>query len=390
MTGLASSFLTAFCIYPYLKMPVESKRRFLFRIKTPSLPRPARLAITAGLALAALIILAFNASQLKVKNDISALYTMSASLLESEKRTAQVLNHGSSGWYFIIAGSSPAETLENEERLTARLEKEVALGNLGAFMATSVFVPSIKTQKKTYEAMKALIPLVPSQFEYLGFPIEYAESFYKEFDTTLYCLPEDAPSFAGVSNLWIGNQGGKCYSCVLPLHPAADESVFRAIAKDFYFAHFVNKGKDIGSDLDVLTKTMLVFFLAACVVISILIFCAYPRRESIKICAAPLFLALVPMAVLALNKTPPQFFSVAALILVLGLGMDYVFYMTGKKSPDARLALLAVTASFLTTLLSFGALALSSFIPAHIFGLTVSAGLSGAFIFAMLVQGKET
>jgi predicted exporter len=280
--------------------------------------------------------------------------------------------------------------LENEERLCARLEEEVALGNLGSFMATSVFIPSLKTQQKTYETMKALLPLVPSQFEYLGFPNEYAKSFYKEFDTAAkYCFPENAPSFAGISNLWIGSQGGKCYSCVLPLHPAADESVFRGIAKDFDFAHFVNKSKDIGRDLDVLTKTMLVFFLAACLVISILIFCAYPRRESLKICAAPLFLALVPMAVLALNKTPPQFFSVAALILVLGLGMDYVFYMTGKKNPDARLALLAVTASFLTTLLSFGALALSSFIPAHIFGLTVSAGLSGAFIFAMLVQGRE-
>jgi predicted exporter len=309
--------------------------------------------------------------------------------MESEKRAAQALNYGSSGWYFIISGSSPEETLENEERLTARLEEEVALGNLGAFMATSVFVPSLKTQQKTYETMKALFPLVPSQFEYLGFPAEYAESFYKEFDTTLYCYPEDAPSFAGVSNLWIGNQGGKCYSCVLPLHPAADESVFRGIAKDFDFAHFVNKGKDIGRDLDVLTKTMLVFFLAACLVISILIFCAYHRRESLKICAAPLFLALVPMAVLAVIKTPPQFFSVAALILVLGLGMDYVFYMTGKKSEDAPLAFLAVTASFLTTLLSFGALALSSFVPAHIFGLTVSAGLSGAFIFAMLVQDRE-
>jgi predicted exporter len=389
MTGLVSSFLTVFCIFPFLKMPEERNRHFSFRIKNLSLPRPVRTALTAGLGLAVLFLLFFNASEVKIKNDLSSLYTMSASLLESEKRAAQVLNYGSSGWYFIVSGSNPEETLENEERLAARLEEEVARGNLGSFLAASRFVPSVKTQQRTYEAMKALLPLVPSQFENLGFPPEYAESFYTEFDSNaMRCFPEDAPSFAGVSNLWIGNIGGNCYSCVMPLHPAADESVFRSIADDFDSAYFVNKSKDIGRDLDTLTKTMLVFFLAACVVISILIFCAYPRRDSLKICAAPLFLALVPTAVLALVKIPIGFFSAAAFILVLGLGMDYVFYMTGKKSEDG-LAFLAVTASFLTTLLSFGALALSSFVPVHIFGLTVSAGLSGAFIFAMLLQGRE-
>jgi len=398
MAGLLSSFLTCFCVYPRLKIPEENKRRFqlfgskvFLRLKNISLPRLIRPALAVILSLSAVTLLIINFSSIKIENNLSSLYTMSASLLESEKRAAQVLDYGSTGWYFIITGSNPEETLENEERLTARLEEEITRGNLGSFLGTSVFVPSIKKQKETYNAMNALLPLAPAQFEYLGFPPEYAHDFENEFASAArYCLPEDAPSLAGISKLWIGGHGENCYSCVLPLKPT-DEAVFRAIAEEFDTVYFVNKAKDIGRDLDTLTRTMLLFFLAAYLVISVVVCLTYPRRDSVKICAIPLFLVLAALAALAVNKIPLGFFSVAALVLVFGLGLDYIFYMIGKKhSEEIRLTSLAVVLSFLTTLLSFGALVLSSFTPTHIFGLTVSAGLGAAFIFAMLLQARES
>jgi len=121
------------------------------------------------------------------------------------------------------------------------------------------------------------------------------------------------------------------------------------------------------------------------------VFVVYPRRDSLKICAIPLLIVLSALTVLTLSKIPLGFFSVAALVLVFGLGLDYIFYMTGKKHGEEKpLTSLAVVLSFLTTLLSFGALVLSSFTPTHIFGLTVSAGLGAAFIFAMLLQSRES
>jgi len=405
MAGLLSSFLTCFCVYPRLKIPEENKRRFqlfesklFLRLNSLSLSRTLRYALAAALLLIALMFLVLNSSSIKIENNLSSLYAMSASLLESEKRAAQVLDYGSSGWYFIVTGSNPEETLENEEALVARLEEEITRGNLGSYLGTSVFVPSIKKQKETYNAMKALLPLVPAQFEYLGFPQSYAKNFENEFATVQYCLPTDAnvPSIAGISKLWIGEKNGNYYSCVLPLKPTdgaslSDAAIFRAIAEELDTVFFVNKAKDIGRDLDTLTRTMLLFFLAAYLVISVVVFVIYPRRDSVKICAIPLLLVLSALAILALNKIPLGFFSVAALVLVFGLGLDYIFYMIGKKhSEEIRLISLAVVLSFLTTLLSFGALVLSNFAPTHIFGLTVSAGLGAAFIFAMLLQSRES
>jgi len=398
MAGLLSSFLTCFCVYPRLKIPEDNKRRFEFfeskifhRIKNLSMPRAVRPVLTAVLIIVVLTLFILNLSGIKIDNNLSSLYTMSDKLFESEKRAALVLNYGSNGWYFIVEGANTEETLINEEKLISRLEAEVLKGNITSFLGTSVFVPSIKRQKETYNAMKALLPLAEDQFENLGFPRSYAQSYKKEFESSeRYCYPQEVPDISGISKLWIGENNGNCYSCVFPVNPL-DEDAFSSIAAEIDHVYFINKAKDIGHDMDALTQTMLLFFIVAYIVVSALVCVIYPRPDSIKICAVPLLLILSALTIQALNKITLSFFSSAALILVLGLGLDYIFYMTGKKHEEGKhLTSLAVVVSFLTTLLSFGVLVLSSFMPTHIFGLTVSAGLIAAFIFAMLLQTRES
>ena len=396
MAGLLSSFLTSFCVYPRLKPPKGEKRQLrlfsegiFLKAKNIALPRRTGTALYMGSVVAVAVLLVANISSVKIDNNISSLYTMSPALLESEKRAAQVLDYGSPGWYFIVTGSSQEETLQHEENLAARLEEEQKRGSMGSFLATSIFVPSIKTQKRTYDAMKNLLPIAAAQFEYLGFPAQYAQAFESELAAVQrYCLPEDAPSLAGISNLWIGQKGDSCYSCVMPLKPT-DEAIFRSIAEEFEYVHFINKSKDIGRDLDTLTKTILFFFIAAYLVMAAITCFVYPWKDAIKICAVPVFLVLAAIAVLAANKIPPGFFSAAAIVLVFGLGLDYIFFMTDTRAEKNKLTLLGVVLSFLTTLLSFGALAFSSFMPVHIFGLTVSAGLGAAFISAILLQSRD-
>jgi len=391
MMGLLSSFLTSFCLYPLLKITDKRERKIYFfsKIKKISLTPAMRIIVLSVFTAFCLVFLFFKFPFIKIKNDITSLYTMSPALLESEKRAALVLDRGSAPWYFIVSGAGVEETLENEEKLALRLEEEVSRGNLGSFLGTTLFVPSIKRQSETYEAMSALLPLATTQYEYLGFPPEYGAAFNAEYAAgQKYCGVDSSPVAENISNLWIGNIDGIYYSCVLPLRPI-DEAVFRAIAEELGFVHFINKVGDISRDLDTLTKTMVVFFFAACLVIAVLVFFVYPWRDSLKICSIPVFIILAALTVLTINKVNPAFFPVAAFIPVFGLGLDYIFYMTGKKPAETgRLTFVAVILSFLTTLLSFGALAASSFVPVHEFGLTVSAGLMAAFISAMLLAWR--
>jgi len=350
--------------------------------------RIAKPVVFAALLVTATALLVSNSSVIKIENNLASLYTMSDFMLESEIRASKVLDYGSQFWYFIVSGSSPEETLVHEENLTQRLREEIGRGNLGSFLGTTVFVPSAQTQKNTYEAMKALLPLAQDQFDYLGFPPEFTGAFYEEFKAgERYCLPEDAPPLANMSNFWIGKSGGSYYSCVM-LFQAKDEAVFRSIAAESEFAHFMNTAKDISRDLDTLTRTMLLLFLGAYALVSVIICLIYSWKDSLRICAVPFLLIFCTWAVLTANKIPMGFFPATGFVLVFGLGLDYVLYMISRKS-GSSFTPIAVILSFLTTLLSFGALALSSFRPVHMFGLTVLSGLSVAFITAMLLQGKK-
>jgi predicted exporter len=317
---------------------------------------------------------------------------MSEKLSASERIAGQVLNYGNSGWYFIASGSNPEELLQNEEELRLALEKEIANGNLGSYMAVSSFFPSQRTQRLSYRAAEKLLPLADAQFENLGFPLTSAEEYRKEFvlSAEQFLIPaENTFPMELAANLKIGKTEKKYYSCMLPLH-AADEGVFRKIAGEMENVFFINKAKDIGEELDRLTRIMLLLFLAAFVVIAAVVRRFYTWKQTFRICAVPVFLILAVLSVLSLLDIPLGFFSAAGLLLVFGLGLDYIFYSTeaGKKDGARPLTALAILLSFATTVLSFGALALSSFAPVHIFGVTVLSGLCAAYIFSTLLSVK--
>ncbi len=70
-----------------------------------------------------------------------------------------------------------------------------------------------------------------------------------------------------------------------------------------------------------------------------------------------------------------------ALLLVLGIGVDYALFFreTGLDNPAT---LLAIALSSLTTLLAFGLLALSATTAIHAFGQTILVGILVAFLLS--------
>ena len=168
-----------------------------------------------------------------------------------------------------------------------------------------------------------------------------------------------------------------------------DEDAYIRIASEDPNVYFENKIKDIGRDLDRLTKTILMLFAIAYVVIVIVLKIFYNWRHTLKIASIPLLIVLVIASIFSARGIPLEFFSITGMILVFGLGLDYVIYMIENEkrsdtSVNARLEPFAILLSFLTTAVSFGALALSSFVPVHMLGLSIFLGLTTAFLCTVL------
>ena len=395
-TGLATAYLSVISLYPLLKIPEKKDLSLsVFDLKIPIRIKKTIPLVLIGISVISILV---NYRSLRIKNNIQELYSMSPEMLQNEIISAKILNTGSSGWYFIIKADSEEELLQKNEELSAFLDESIKSGKLSTYLSMAQFIPSQKKQAMSFSAAKKLLPLVGKQFEALGFEEkDFVLSYNKDYDSiekniTNNFIHADSPNLPAnikeaISNLWIGEVDGKFYSCVLPLHAKSnEEQFFREFAENKAGIFFVNKVKDISSQLDSLSKTMLLMLAIAFAVVILILFFFYKPKLVLKIASIPLLVTLVTTAILLLFKIHLSFFPITALILVFGLGLDYIIYAiegSNKQTSDSlKINNFAILLSFLTTALSFGALAFSSFPPVHFLGLTVFAGLSTAVVSA--------
>ena len=399
--GLATAYLSVVALYPILPMPSKKESKLA---SIPNLFTKCRF-IPLLLVIFSIIIIGINYRSFRIQNNIQELYSMSQNMLQNEITSAQLLNTGSSGWYFILKADSEEALLQKNEELSNFLTKSVDEKKLGTFLSLSQFIPSEKKQAENYHAAEKLLLLAGDQYDALGlaespletekFVTDYINSYRSLENSFIHLNGSHLPSAIreAISNLWIGEIDGSYYSCLLPLHAKGEEEqFFREFAAQTDGVFFVNKVKDISSQLDILSKSMiLTLALAFVFVLGILFFCYRPKLV-LKIAAIPLIVTLVTTAILILCKIHLSFFPVTALVLVFGLGLDYIIYaIEGSQkteSENSSLTTFAILLSFVTTALSFGALAISTFPPVHMLGLTVFVGLSTAVLSAFCMTKK--
>jgi predicted exporter len=391
--GILSSYLTVMCIYPCIKIPEESNRKVRYssivitrnwynkkKVGRAAISIFFIFTITAG-------VIGFK--RFWVQNDILKLYTKEGRVLNDEIEKLKVLKYSPTGWY-IVGAKTEDELLQCTEALSSRLVELKKTLDFGTFVSVSNYLPSFEKQKKSIEASRKLLPYVQKQYEQVwGMEKDEAAAFASKIK-----IPEefitfnDLPSFIknNISTAWLGKVGRKYYTVVLPGRMTVkDDAAFRALAEqDSEHVFFVNKSKDMSHDFDSLTITILKMFLIAYILIFIVLRIFYKWKQAFKIISIPLLIILMVSAFFAIMNIHLEFFSITGIILVFGLGIDYVIYMIeaerrAEKSAHAKLEPFAILLSFITTAVSFGALTFSSFVPVHLMGLAIFIGLATAY-----------
>ena len=373
--GLLCSYLIVRLIYPALSKPCQ-----IAEGRTDAGQPGGHLARIAGILVIVICLIALIVSGIRIKNNIKGMYTMSNQLLEWEKKASGVLNLGSGGEYFIVAGRGPQELLGQEEQLTAALEKEKKIGTLGGYTAITSYVPSMAKQARSYQAASLLLQRSHAQLKALGFGSTAAGQFEQDYRNNAgkVVALNTVPSFMqeSINTLYLGKVGDAYYSVVFPLQ-VKNSDALKSLA-DGKHIFFMSKIKDIEQELDHLTKIALCFILASYLLVFPVLFIVY-RKKALKIALVPVAVILGSLAFVSACGGV-DLFACSGIVLIFGLGLDYLVYGLEKKTGKATLL------SFITTELSFGALALSSFVPAHVFGLTVCVGLALAYLLSCLID----
>lgn len=386
LSGLLSSFLTTISIFPYIPLP-EKERSIKFLEIRSKRNTSGKFRYVKKLIIPVIFVLSITScfifkDNLRIQNNISGLYKMKGKLLQDEIISSKIIQYNPTGWY-IVRGNSPEEALENEEEL--RIKFSELTGGKTGYISTSLFVPSKKKQLESKNACSILLKNVTEQMEYLGFDESSVEKVTVDFENNKdhFITPDILPEVLvdSISNSWLGEINGKYYTVLIPSTLDGDYN-FRSLCENDENIFFVQKSKDISTDLDKLTKLILIFFLAAYIVMFFVLKFFYSWKDSFRIVLVPVMIILVTSACFAVLNISLEFFSVTGIILVFGLGLDYIIYMTENKNRNnsQQLEPFATLLSFITTDISFGALALSSFQPVHLIGLAICIGLTTAYL----------
>ncbi len=391
--GLVSSYMTVICIYPFIPLPKESSRslRLMRFLKIPdwyNRKLVGRIAVTT-LFLIPIVLFAIFHKNVGIENDLNKLYSMEGRQLADEIEAGEILQYNPSGW-FIIRGDTEADVLSKEENLADTIKTYSKQNQQNAsYLASTLFVPSLAAQKKSKAASEKLLALAESQYEAIGLESDDAADlramFAESKDDFISFEKNTVPDFFSdlISDVWLGKIDESYYSVLVP-SVTMDLNVFREFADESNDIFYVSKIEDTNVDLDKLTKMILILFGSAYIVIFVILKFFYSTKQSFKIISIPLLILLTVAAVFAAANIKLEFFSITGIILVFGLGLDYIIYMmenekNPKNSDDSVLEPFAILLSFITTIISFGALSLSNFAPVHLIGLSIFIGLIVAY-----------
>jgi len=331
-------------------------------------------------------------ASLHFDDDIRQLQALPQDLVTQEHQIKEITGVGQSQKLLLVKADNDEALLIRLEMLSKQFsqwhEKDVP----GHFQSISQFVPSISRQKENYE-------LVSDLYQSQSKSLSQALGFTKEivFENKFKPLLVDDYLASSVSKplgfLWLGKitgNGEEKSASVIILSQMTNSTLLTDFLQKNNDVVVLDKANEISEIFAHYRLFISELLFAAYLFISLLLIWRYGIKLAIRVLIPPFIAAAVGLAITSLFAIPVTIFNLLALLLVLGIGIDYtLFFAERKEGNKAENTLLAISLSAITTILSFGLLALSETQAIQGFGITVLTGIIVAWLLAPLAMKKQ-
>lgn len=365
-------------VAPYVRLLAHWPRWPFPRTDATPAGRPL---LVLGCGVAA-VVLGVGVARLGPNDDIRLLQNSPKALLDEQLRLGKLLDAASPAQYYLVRGVSEEEVLQREEALKGGLDKLVAEGVIGGYQAMSNWVPSARTQA----ARSALVQ--EKLFADAGPLAAVAEQAGegKDWIAALRTAAAGgaapltlqdflaAPASAPWRHLWLGRHGRE-FASIVALRGMAYSGLprLRAAVEGMPGVQWVDKVGEISSVLG-RYRIMMGWVVAAAYAVVFLLLLPRYRADAWRVLAPTLLASAASLALFGWFGMPLQLFHVLALMLLLGVGVDYGVFMAERASRGPVAPWLAVGMSAANAILGFGLLGLSGTPALRAFGLTMLAG----------------
>jgi predicted exporter len=316
-------------------------------------------------------------------DDMSALIDSDPAVVSEDARVRARLTNMDPGRFAVITGAGEDEALEALDSAEEELQAAQRDGVIARHVPLGALLRSRRSQRESLDAARASLPVLERALAAQGFVVE-AFAPYREAlapgRARVLTLADVVASPMGTVVGPLAPTIGAAQAFVVPLGGVRSLPELRARVPH---ARIVDEGALLAETYaHVRSRVMTLVALGLILVLALLL----ARYRSVRLSVAAMLPAVLgaafTTACFGWAGRPLTILHTIGFALVLSMGVDYgIFVVEGRRSrAEAARSLVSVLTATVTTILSFGALAVSATPALRALGLAISVGMTSSFL----------
>ena len=361
----------------------------LLHVAQAALKMRERLGNQRGVLWAGVVVMAAvtvgGIARLGIQDDLRQWLSLPAPLMQQARQIGEITGYVPTSQFFLVRAPDPDELLRRQALVAQQLDTLVQRGGLAAYNALSQLVSPAADQQALARRLAELAgePRAWKPMTDLGIPFEAVAAELRSLAALPVVTIDGAlqgPQAERWRTLWLGQHGGE-YAGMISLLGLSDPVALQSIAQSAPGVTLVDRSGELNRMFAATRIEAAELKLLSYVAAAVLLLLTLGRAATWRILAVPLAATVCSLAALGYLGQPLTLFSLFGLLLVSAIGVDYAIFMY-ERVAGAAASLVGILLGAVTTLLSFGLLALSHTPAIANFGLAVALGVAFSLLWA--------
>ena len=383
--GLSASCLTVIFWHPWLcrGLPVRPVPALGLMLRwLAAWRRNKKLSI--GLPVALALFSLAGAMTLRVDDDIAQLQALPQDILAQEKAITALTGQSVDQKWFVVYGQSPQQTLERLEQFVPALAQAKANGWIADYRTLPL--NSLARQRQDLALLQKATPTVINALQRAGVTTANADLNAMPVTVDEWLA---SPVSEGWRLMWLTQANGES-AVLIPVSGVQNSAALGTLSLRHSAGIAWVDRKSSFNALFALYRHLLTGLLG--VALAVIACGAIVRlgwRDGLRSLVPSILSLGCGLATLTLSGHTVNLFSLLALVLVLGIGINYTLFFSNPRGTPIT-SMLAITLAMLTTLLTLGMLVFSATQAISSFGIVLVSGIFTAFLLSPLAMpGKK-
>ncbi|WP_339027035.1 MMPL family transporter [Leclercia pneumoniae] len=378
--GLSASCLTVIFWHPWLcrGLPVRPVPAMVLMLRWLAAWRRNKK-LSVGLPVALALVSVVGIATLHVDDDISQLQALPQSILAQEKSITALTGQSVDQKWFVVHGATAQQTLERLEAFTPALAAAKTAGEISGYRTLPL--NSLARQKRDLALLQQAAPAVTNVLNGAGLATVSPDlsAMPVRVDEWL-----NSPASEGWRLLWLTLPNGES-GVLVPVDGVKESAALDQLASQHPGVVWVDRKASFDTLFALYRAVLTGLLLVALGVIACGAMLRLGWRKGL-ISLVPSLLSLgCGLAALSATGHPVNLFSLLALVLVLGIGVNYTLFFSNPRGTPLT-SMLAILLAMMTTLLTLGMLVFSATQAISSFGIVLVSGIFTAFLLAPLAM----